>query len=85
MHGPGAAGEALVESIVRDQNKLFSCCVALDGEYGQKDICMGVPVVLGKNGWKKIVDYKLNQDEQAAFNKSADAVRNMNDVLKTIK
>src|SRR5438270_3175354 len=84
-YAPGAAGEALVESIVRDQKKLFSCCVALDGEYGQKDICMGVPVVLGKNGWKKIVDYKLNQDEQAAFNKSADAVRNMNDVLKTIK
>ena len=84
-YAPGAAGEALVESIVRDQKKLFSCSVALDGEYGQKDICMGVPVVLGKNGWEKIIDYKLNQDEQAAFNKSADAVRNMNDVLKTIK
>jgi malate dehydrogenase len=56
----------------------------LDGEYGQKDICLGVPVVLGKNGWEKIVDYKLNQEEQALFNKSADAVRNMNDVLKTV-
>ena len=83
-YAPGAAGAALVESIVRDEKKLFSCCVSLDGEYGQKDICLGVPVVLGKNGWEKIVDYKLNGDEQATFNKSADAVRNMNDVLKTL-
>lgn len=83
-YAPGAAGAALVESIVRDEKKLFTCCVALDGEYGQKDICMGVPVVIGKNGFEKIVDYKLNADEQAAFNKSADAVRSMNDVLKTI-
>ena len=83
-YAPGAAGAALVESIVRDQKRLFSCSVPLDGEYGQRDICMGVPVVLGKNGWEKIIDYKLNADEQALFNKSADAVRNMNDVLKTL-
>jgi len=83
-YAPGAAGMALVESIVRDEKRLFSCCVALDGEYGQKDICLGVPVVIGKNGWEKIVDYKLNQEEQAAFNKSADAVRNMNSVLKSL-
>ncbi len=83
-YAPGAAGAALVESIVRDQKRLFSCCVALDGEYGQKDICLGVPVIIGKNGWEKIVDYKLNADEQALFSKSADAVRNMNDVLKTL-
>ena len=83
-YAPGAAGAALVESIVRDEKRLFACCVALDGEYGQKDICLGVPVVIGKNGWEKIVDYKLNEEEQAAFNKSAGAVRNMNDVLKTL-
>jgi malate dehydrogenase len=83
-YAPGAAGAALVESIVRDQKHLFSCCVALNGEYGQKDICLGVPVIIGKNGWEKIVDYKLNGEEQAAFNKSADAVRTMNDVLKTL-
>ena len=83
-YAPGAAGAALVESIVRDEKRLFSCCVSLDGEYGQKDICLGVPVVLGKNGWEKIVDYKLNEEEQASFNKSADAVRNMNSVLKTL-
>src|SRR5918997_1283253 len=59
-YAPGAAGAALVESIVRDEKRLFACSVPLDGEYGQKDICLGVPVVIGKNGWEKIVDYKLN-------------------------
>ena len=83
-YAPGAAGAALVEAIVRDEKKLFTCCVALDGEYGQKDICLGVPVTIGKNGWEKIVDVKLTETEQAAFNKSADAVRSMNDVLKTL-
>ena len=83
-YAPGAAGAALVESIVRDEKKLFTCCVSLNGEYGQKDICLGVPVVIGKNGWEKIVAMDLSADEQAAFNKSADAVRSMNNVLKTL-
>ena len=83
-YAPGAAGAALVESIVRDEKKLFTCCVSLDGEYGQEDICLGVPVLIGKNGWEKILDFGLNAEEQAAFNKSADAVRSMNDVLKTL-
>ncbi len=83
-YAPGAAGAALVESIVRDEKKLFTCCVALDGEYGQKDICLGVPVIIGKNGWEKILDFGLNETEQAEFLKSADAVRNMNEVLKTL-
>jgi malate dehydrogenase len=83
-YAPGAAGAALVESIVRDEKKLFTCCVSLDGEYGQKDICLGVPVVIGRNGWEKILDFQLNDSEQAAFQKSADAVRSMNDVLKTL-
>ncbi|MCF8406451.1 MAG: malate dehydrogenase [Chitinophagaceae bacterium] len=83
-YAPGAAGAALVESIVRDEKKLFTCCVSLNGEYGQKDICLGVPVVIGKNGWEKIVAMDLSAEEHAAFNKSADAVRSMNDVLKTL-
>jgi malate dehydrogenase len=83
-YAPGAAGAALVEAIVRDEKKLMPCCVYLEGEYGQSDICLGVPVVIGKNGWEKIVDYKLNSEEQELFNKSADAVRSMNDVLKTL-
>jgi len=80
-YAPGAAGAALVEAIIRDEKKLFTCCVALEGEYGQHDICLGVPVIIGRNGWEKIISYKLNETEQAAFNKSADAVRNMNNVL----
>lgn len=83
-YAPGAAGAALVEAIVRDEKKLFTCCVALNGEYGQKDICLGVPVVIGRHGWEKIIEFDLNAEEQAAFKKSADAVRNMNDVLKTL-
>lgn len=83
-YAPGAAGAALVESIVRNQKKVFPCCVALDGEYGQKDICLGVPVVIGSNGWEKIIDFKLNEAEQAEFNKSAEAVRSMNAVLTTL-
>ncbi|MBS1688470.1 MAG: malate dehydrogenase [Bacteroidetes bacterium] len=83
-YAPGAAGAALVESIIRNEKKVFPCCVYLDGEYGQKDICMGVPVVIGKNGWEKIIDYKLNAEEQEAFNKSAEAVRNMNSVLDNL-
>jgi malate dehydrogenase len=83
-YAPGAAGAALVESIARDERKLFTCCVSLNGEYGQKDLCLGVPVVIGKNGWEKIVEFGLNEKEQAEFNKSADAVRSMNEVLKTL-
>jgi malate dehydrogenase len=82
-YAPGAAGAALVEAIVRDEKKVMPCCVYLEGEYGQNDICLGVPVVIGKNGWEEIVDYKLTESEQAAFNKSADAVRSMNSVLGT--
>ncbi len=83
-YAPGAAGASLVEAVLRDEKKVVTCSVALEGEYGQSDICMGVPVVIGKNGWEKILDYQLNEEEQAAFNKSADAVRAMNDVLKTV-
>lgn len=83
-YAPGAAGAALVEAIVRDEKKLFTCSVALDGEYGQKDICLGVPVIIGKSGWEKIVPLDLNEAEKELFQKSADAVRSMNEVLDTI-
>ncbi|QJD78738.1 malate dehydrogenase [Spirosoma rhododendri] len=83
-YAPGAAGAYMVESILRDQKRVIPSCVLLEGEYGQSDICLGVPVVLGRNGWEEIIDYKLNDEEQAAFNKSADAVRNMNGVLSTL-
>jgi malate dehydrogenase len=83
-YAPGAAGAALVEAIVRDEKKVMPCCVYLEGEYGQNDICLGVPVIIGKNGWEEIVDYKLTDSEKEAFNKSAEAVRNMNSVLGTM-
>ncbi|HLX93704.1 MAG TPA: malate dehydrogenase [Puia sp.] len=83
-YAPGAAGASLVEAIVRDEKKLFTCCVALDGNYGQSDICLGVPVVVGKDGWEQIVELSLSNEEQELFDKSAAAVRGMNDVLKTL-
>ena len=83
-YAPGAAGAALVEAIIRNERKVLPCCVALDGEYGQKDICLGVPVVIGRNGWESIIDYKLDADEQELFNKSAEAVRSMNAVLDSL-
>ncbi|MEO6904842.1 MAG: malate dehydrogenase, partial [Ginsengibacter sp.] len=81
-YAPGAAGATLVEAIVRDEKKLIPCSVFLEGEYGQKDICIGVPVVIGKNGWENIIDFKLNDEEKASFNNSADAVRSMNGALQ---
>jgi len=84
-YAPGAGTAAMVESIVRDEKKLISSGVYLDGEYGQKDISLVVPVIIGKNGVEKILDFKLNDEEQAAFNKSAEAVRSMNAVLTDMK
>jgi len=84
-YAPGAAVCALVESIVRDEKKLFTCSVSLEGEYHQDDICLGVPVIVGRTGWEKVIDYNLTEEEQQTFNKSADAVRSMNNVLKEMK
>jgi malate dehydrogenase len=84
-YAPGAAGASLVEAIVRDEKRLMPCCVYLEGEYGLNDICIGVPVIIGRKGWEKIIDYKLTADEQTAMNKSAEAVRSMNSVLATLE
>jgi len=83
-YAPGAAVGFLVESIVRDEKRMVPCCVYLEGEYGLNDICIGVPVIIGKNGWEKIVEFKLDDAEKAAMVKSADAVRSMNSVLATL-
>ena len=84
-YAPGAAGAYVAESIVNDYKRVIPSCVYLDGEYGQKDICIGVPAVIGKNGVEKIVELDLNAEEKALFEKSADAVRSTNEVLKEIK
>ncbi|MBM3441490.1 MAG: malate dehydrogenase [Bacteroidetes bacterium] len=83
-YAPGAAGAALVASILRDEHKLFTCCVSLEGEYGEQDICLGVPVTIGRQGWERILPMDLNEEEKVLFAKSAEAVRSMNDVLKTL-
>lgn len=83
-YAPGAATAAVVESIVRNQNKLFTASVYLDGEFGLSDINLGVPVIINKNGWDKIVPLNLSDEEKQKLHKSADAVRNMNNVLKDI-
>jgi len=80
-YAPGAAAAMMVESIVRNQKRIVPCGVYLNGEYGQKDICMGVPVVLGRNGWEKIINLRLSDAEKAAYEKSAEAVRAMNGAL----
>jgi len=83
-YAPGASVAYLVESILHDQKRIIPCSVMLEGEYGQSDICIGVPTIIGKSGWDRIVDVALDAEEQQKFNQSADAVRNMNGALSSI-
>ena len=77
-YAPGAAGAFVVESILHNQRKMVPCSVYLEGEYGENDICCGVPVILGRNGLEKIVELPLNDAEKATFKESAAAVRTVN-------
>ena len=83
-YAPGASVAYLVDSIINDQKRMIPCSVFLEGEYGQNDICIGVPCIIGKNGVEDIVDVKLNEAEQAKFDQSAKAVRTMNDALGSV-
>ena len=83
-YAPGASVAYLVDSILNNQNKMIACSVLLEGEYGQIDICLGVPCIIGKNGIEEIVDVQLNDAEKATFSKSAEAVRAMNGDLKAV-
>ncbi|MBD3724885.1 MAG: malate dehydrogenase [Flavobacteriaceae bacterium] len=83
-YAPGASVAYLVDSILNDQKRMIPCSVLLEGEYGQNDICIGVPCIIGKNGIEQIVDVQLNDAEKELFAKSADAVRNMNEALSTV-
>lgn len=83
-YAPGAAGAELVESIVRNQKKMFPCCVLLEGEYGQEDLCIGVPVTVGSNGWEEIVEFDLSAEEKEKFEASVAAVRKMNGALEAL-
>ena len=83
-YAPGASVAYLVDSIINDQKRMIPCSVFLEGEYGQNDICIGVPCIIGKDGVEAIVDVKLNEAEQAKFDQSAKAVRTMNDALGSV-
>lgn len=80
-YAPGAAVSELVRAIAQDSKKMFPCSLYLDGEYGQEDICMGVPAIIGANGVEKIVEVELDEAEQAKFNEAADKVRSTNGAL----
>ncbi len=83
-YAPGAASSSVVEAILKDQKRMIPCSCFLEGEYGQSDICIGVPAIIGRNGIEKIVEIELNEAEKAAFVASAEAVRKTNDVLTEI-
>lgn len=80
-YAPGAAAAQMVEAIVRDQKRIFPVCALLNGEYGMKDIYLGVPVKLGKNGIEEIIEVKLNEDEMELLKGSAEAVKSVMKVL----
>jgi malate dehydrogenase len=81
-YAPSAAVVEMVEAILKDQKKILPCSVYLEGEYGLKDVFMGVPVKLGAAGVEQIIEIDLTADERAALHKSAAAVRELVDVLK---
>lgn len=80
-YAPGAAAAEVVEAIIHDQKAMIPCSALLEGEYGEKDLCIGVPCILGKNGIEKIVELDLNEEEKALFAKSAAAVHSTNAAL----
>ncbi len=81
-YAPGAAVSALVQAIACDQKKIFPCSTFLEGEYGLSDLCIGVPVVLGKNGIEKVVEITLDDAEKAHMIESAAGVQKTNDLLE---
>ena len=81
-YAPGAAISYLVESVLNDSKRIIPCSVFLEGEYGQSDLCIGVPCTIGKNGIEEILDLKLNDEEKLKFKNSADSVRAMNESLQ---
>jgi len=83
-YAPGAAVSALIHSISCDKKKIFPCSALLEGEYGLKNLCIGVPVVLGKNGIESIVEIDLNENEKNALKESAEGVVKTNNLLTNL-
>ena len=84
-YAPGAAAAQMVEAIVNNQRRVFPVCALLNGEYGMKNIYLGVPVILGKNGIEKIIEVKLDNEEKQLLEESAKAVKSVMDVLDNMK
>ncbi|MEO0310542.1 MAG: malate dehydrogenase, partial [Bacteroidota bacterium] len=84
-YAPGAAAAQMVEAIIKDQKRIFPCCAWLQGEYGLKDIYLGVPVKLGRKGIEQIIELKLTNEEQALLSASAKSVKEVMDVLDNMK
>lgn len=83
-YAPGASVAHMVEAILRDKNRLLPCAVHADGEYGLKDVYIGLPAVLGRQGLKKIVELKLTADELASLKKSADSIKENIDAMNKL-
>jgi malate dehydrogenase len=84
-YAPGAAAAQMVESIVKDQKRIFPCCAWLQGQYGIKDVYLGVPVKLGKKGIEQIIELKLNDDEMTLLSSSSKAVKEVMTVLDNMQ
>ena len=80
-YAPGAAAAEVVEAVIHDQKAMIPCSALLEGEYGEKDLCIGVPCILGRNGIEKIVEFELNDNEKELFKASAAAVHKTNSAL----
>ena len=80
-YAPGAAAAFMAEAIMKDAKRVVSCGVLVDGEYGESDLVIGVPVILGRDGCEQILNFPLGDDEKAAFKASADATRKVNQIL----
>ena len=83
-YAPGAAGAQMVKAVLHNEKKLISCSALLDGEYGHKDLCIGVPAIIGRNGIERIVEFNLNAEEKELFDKSAAAVLKTNAALASV-
>ena len=83
-YAPGAAVSSLVQAIACDQHKMFPCSALLEGEYGMSDLCIGVPVILGKNGIEKIVEIDLSDVEKEKLAESAQGVKATNSLLSEV-
>ena len=83
-YAPATAGIAMAESYLKDKKRVLPCAAYLNGQYGQKDVYCGVPVVIGAKGVERIVEIELNKAEKAGFKKSVDAVKGLIKVVKKL-